>query len=152
MKIKHVDRQRIGLMIRNQLPWADVIIGAPRYSFIAIGRGETVTGSYNNPNRKTQAWQGSAWSFTPPGAYEIEVDFQAESIELHRYMEPSEKETERKLVCKKWPLPRLPKNADWRKMLADHLVTLAVQHIPALPPESVKLRAHEKFEIRQCGV
>ena len=47
MKLNRTQRLRVAHEIRRQLPWASITVGAVRYNFIEVSRGERIVGSYS---------------------------------------------------------------------------------------------------------
>lgn len=155
MKLTHPQRLRIAHEVRRQLPWAHIVVGAPRYNFIEVSRGEAIKGSFTTSVSRGKGGQftgfgGAAWSRGWPGSYCLNVDFGEEWAESRRHMEPMRGESERMIVTKRWTLPTGSKGqtpAVREKMMADWIVTKAVWFMHEAPRDESLLRKHERFEV-----
>lgn len=149
MKLNRTQRLRVAHEIRRQLPWAHVVVGAVRYNFLEVSRGEQIVGAYSTGAKV--GYGGSWWSRTWPGSYCLHIDLGQGWAECRRYLEPRFREMERMVGTNRWMLPEgndRQTPADRLKMLADWIVAKACTHIPEATREPTLLRAHERFEVK----
>lgn len=149
MKTNRTQRLQLAHAIREQLPWAHIVVGARGYNFIEVSRGESIKGSYSTGNKV--GYGGSAWSRAWPGSYCLHVDLSGGWVECRRHMEPMHWETERMIVCNRWTLPTGnsgQRAADRLRMLADWIVSKAATHLPEAPKDAGLLRPYERFDVR----
>lgn len=147
MKLNRTQRLRVAHEIRRQLPWAHIVVGAVRYNFLEVSRGERILGSYSTGAKV--GYGGSAWSRTWPGSYCLHVYLGGGWAECRRHLEPRFREMERMVETNRWMLPEgndRQKPADREKMLADWIVAKAV-NMPEAPRDKGLLRKHERFEV-----
>lgn len=148
MKLNRTQRLRVAHEIRRQLPWAHIVVGAVRYNFLEVSRGERILGSYSTGAKV--GYGGSAWSRTWPWSYCLRIDLGKGWAERWRHLEPRLREMERMVVCDCWHVPEfVGKQGDDRlTALADWIVAKACAHIPEATREPTLLRAHERFEVK----
>lgn len=148
MKLNRTQRLRVAHEIRRQLPWASITVGAVRYNFIEVSRGERIVGSYSTGAKV--GYGGSAWSRTWPGSYCLHVYLGGGWAECRRHLEPRFREMERMVETNRWMLPEGNDSqtpADREKMMADWIVTKAV-NMPEATRDKGLLRKHERFEVK----
>lgn len=144
MRLNHTQRLRIAHMIRAQLPWAHIIVGAVGHNFIEVSRGEFIKGSYSTGRKMGHT--GSAWSRPTPGSYVLHVDWGQEWIECRRHMEPKAGESERTVGCGRWAvITPVGKGEARLRAFADWLVSRAVSYLPEAWTDGVVLAKGERF-------
>lgn len=148
MKLNRSHRLRIAHEIRRQLPWAHIVVGAPRYNFLEVSRGESIRGAYSTGAKVGHC--GSAWSRPWPGSYCLHIDLSGGYADCCRHLEPRFRETERMVRCIRWTIPEFGgrRGGDRLTALADWIVAKACTHIPDATREPTLLRNHERFEVR----
>ena len=133
-------RLKIAWKLRELLPWASVIAGAPRHPFIEVWRPETIVGSTSN----------SAWSRSIPGSRYLHVEH--DEIECCENLAPGPGQHSRWKVTKTigGVVYGGPKTIDaFAKVIADvatmFVVPMTNEQIEAdmRPNERVEQRVHD---------
>lgn len=155
MRTTRAKRLELARLIRAQLPWAHIVVGAKGHNFIEVSRGECIKGSYSTGKKLGHI--GSAWSRAWPGSYALHIDLGGEWAEVRRHMEPRYNETERMIVSKRVELPERMARVRWAafaETLAGFIVHYAVVCIPEAIRARSLLRKHERFvvEVNDLGV
>jgi hypothetical protein len=149
MRITADQRMSIAKMVLQQIPWASIVVGAPRYSFISIDRGYWVRGtrSATRPHGPS-----SAWSRVPEGALMLHWDCASLEASLMMEIEPGSGMMSRQIECKKITVPTSWPRGEKLQALANWLVCRAVEGIPEWDDEkiaSVPLHPGERLQIVQ---
>jgi len=149
MKLTHTQRLRVAHEIRRQLPWAHIVVGAPRYNFIEVSRGEVIRGYYSTGNR--YGYRGLSWTRPTRCAYALRVNFGEEWAEQCRHaMGPNETETNRLGRTIRWDLHvgNESQDMDLRlAVIASWIVEKALWVLPEPDKSPSFLRKHERFEV-----
>ena len=149
MRLTHHDRMTIGKMVLAQIPWASIVVGAPRYSFISIDRGYWVRGTRSaiRPHGPS-----SAWSRVPEGALMLHWDCNEPVGRVMMELVPGPGMMGRQIECKRFAIPISWKRGEKLAVLANCLVGNAVVNLPEWDAEriaSVPLHPGERLQIVQ---
>ena len=147
--MRYKDRVALAWAIRERLPWASVVAGAPHCAFIDVLRGETIIGQSKPEDPSKTSWRGSVWSRPPIGSRYLRWEAKRGYVEIceHVYCPPGYADAWK--VVKTYKAPR-SSGKGWIEEAAKALSSLARRMLRALPLEKIaaQLKASESFEIQ----